>query len=57
MSKVTKQGSMAADGYLDHIFGVVRENEGFLYNNAEKVYGEVVGVLATSLIRWIWQAC
>jgi hypothetical protein len=34
MSKVTKQDSTAADGYLDHIFGVVRENEGFLYNNA-----------------------
>lgn len=45
MSKVTKQGSTAADVYLDHIFGVVGENEGFLYNNAGEVYGEVVGLV------------
>ena len=44
MEKI-RDSSPARDEYLDLIFQVMRENEGFLYEHSQGLYGEVAGLI------------
>jgi len=41
----TRDSSPARDEHLDLIFRVMRENEGFLYEHSQALYGETVGLI------------
>ena len=42
MMEDTKGNLSAVDGYLDYVFEVLKENQHFLYNNAEQAINEVI---------------
>ena len=45
MVEETKSNSTAAEDYLNHIIGVMKQNEAFLRQNAEETYYEVVELI------------
>jgi hypothetical protein len=45
MTEKAQDGSSAGREYLDLIFRVIRENEDFLRENSEELYGEIVGLM------------
>ncbi len=49
MAEETKSNSTAAEDYLNHIIGVMKQNEAFLRQNAEETYYEVVELINNAI--------
>jgi len=44
MAERTEDGLSSRDRYLNHLFDMLRQNEAFLYKNAQELYTEVVAL-------------